>query len=525
VATADGGLTAQDYGSQSCTPPPPPPPPSATCFTINAVKGVAISPVTFIGSGGVGGPYTFSATGLPTGLTLSSTGTLSGTPIVTGTFNYTVTITDKAGNKGTLKCSLCVTPPPPPPTVSCPPNKGGKVGTYFTTTIPVTGGVAPFTFSIATGSLPPGLTLNSKTGVISGTPTTDGTFNFTIKVVDAAGNVAYSACDSSCTDITDKFDFIKECGKFGKSHSYNQNGYTVTAYGYDSYGNSQYLNGRSSGDDDDGLGIYGNYDNGIDSNSFVQVDVSNMVSQGADDVMFTIDSRHYGETYDLYGSNSLGSKGTLIRSNCKADGHTEHLPTNYKYICVKARNKCVHIQHVDCHKPCQCSITISKKGCTYSKNEYGHSGYDGWNKSHGSWGNVYGGSRSCVKIGGSHSYTFTSADDAANFLTKSGNPGPAYYSSTNSTSGNDFAAEVLSLQMNVDLSNSGVTAPGLGSLKIQSGILRGWTVQQVLSYANAVLGGDAYLYGFSYSDATDILSDVNTALDSGNYDDGYLDIN
>ncbi len=47
---------------------------------INAMQGVAITPVTMTGSGGAGGPYTFTATGLPSGLSISSGGTISGTP-------------------------------------------------------------------------------------------------------------------------------------------------------------------------------------------------------------------------------------------------------------------------------------------------------------------------------------------------------------------------------------------------------------------------------------------------------------
>src|SRR5262245_23567356 len=44
---------------------------------------------------------------------MASDGTISGTPNVTGTFTYTVTITDKCGKCGTVNCSVCVTPPPP----------------------------------------------------------------------------------------------------------------------------------------------------------------------------------------------------------------------------------------------------------------------------------------------------------------------------------------------------------------------------------------------------------------------------
>ncbi|MEO8337345.1 MAG: putative Ig domain-containing protein [bacterium] len=114
--------------------------PAASCVNIMAVKGNAITPVTLTGTGGPGAPYTFIATGLPTGLSSSTGGSISGTPTVTGTFtffatglpaglsmsssatisgtptaygtfNYTVTITDKQGNKGTITCTVVVAPP------------------------------------------------------------------------------------------------------------------------------------------------------------------------------------------------------------------------------------------------------------------------------------------------------------------------------------------------------------------------------------------------------------------------------
>ncbi len=62
---------------------------------------------------------------------------------------------------------------------------GGIVGTSYAETISVTGGTTPYTFSITSGSLPTGTSLNSSTGLISGTPTTTGTYNFTIKSTDS----------------------------------------------------------------------------------------------------------------------------------------------------------------------------------------------------------------------------------------------------------------------------------------------------------------------------------------------------
>jgi hypothetical protein len=62
----------------------------------------------------------------------------------------------------------------------------GVIGIAYSATISVTGGTGPFTLSIV-GSLPAGLSFNSTTGVISGTPTTAATSTFTVNVVDAAG--------------------------------------------------------------------------------------------------------------------------------------------------------------------------------------------------------------------------------------------------------------------------------------------------------------------------------------------------
>ncbi len=87
------------------------PPPVANCIVINAVQGLAIAPVTLTGSGGSGGPYTFSATGLPAGLSISTTGTISGIPAVSGTFSYTVIVQDNAGHVGTSGCSVTIVPP------------------------------------------------------------------------------------------------------------------------------------------------------------------------------------------------------------------------------------------------------------------------------------------------------------------------------------------------------------------------------------------------------------------------------
>jgi hypothetical protein len=65
---------------------------------------------------------------------------------------------------------------------------GGVVGTAYTGSIAATGGVPPYSFSVVTGALPAGLSMNSS-GAISGTPTTPGTASFSVKATDSNGIV------------------------------------------------------------------------------------------------------------------------------------------------------------------------------------------------------------------------------------------------------------------------------------------------------------------------------------------------
>ena len=142
---------------------------------------------TLQGAGGVS-PYTWSVTtgSLPAGLSLNgSTGAISGTPTTAGITTFTVTITDSetpTPQTATKQLSITVNPKLAVTTSSL---TGGIVGAAYNQTMAGTGGLTPYTWSISSGSLPGGLSLNSSTGAITGTPTTAGTFNFTAKVTDS----------------------------------------------------------------------------------------------------------------------------------------------------------------------------------------------------------------------------------------------------------------------------------------------------------------------------------------------------
>jgi hypothetical protein len=145
--------------------------------------------VTLAVSGGVG-PYTWSVSSgsLPAGIALNaSTGVLSGSPTVAGTSSFTVKVTDANGQSATQATTLTVVAGP---ALSFPAPSSGEVKTAYSVTLAVSGGTGPYTWSVSSGSLPDGITLNGSTGVLSGSPTVAGTSSFTVKVTDANGQTA-----------------------------------------------------------------------------------------------------------------------------------------------------------------------------------------------------------------------------------------------------------------------------------------------------------------------------------------------
>jgi large repetitive protein len=154
--------------------------------TLNSgTAGVAYSQnITQSGSNGTTITYTVSTGSLPTGMTLSSGGLLSGTPTVTGTFNFTVSATDNYGCVGTRSYSLFINCPTITLTPGLLPNATATQG--YIQNISNTGSVGTTNYAITAGALPAGLTLASN-GDISGTPTVTGIFGFQVTATDANG--------------------------------------------------------------------------------------------------------------------------------------------------------------------------------------------------------------------------------------------------------------------------------------------------------------------------------------------------
>nr|MBA3487528.1 putative Ig domain-containing protein [Lysobacter sp.] len=169
-------------GTLSLSPNPP----------ANAVLNLAYS-ASFTASGGVA-PYTMIwepdfAKPLPPGLSFSGT-TLSGTPTAIGTYTFGIRVTDSSTGPGAWRRVFDVTMTvSAPPTITVAPTTlpGATAGIAYSQTIAGGGGTAPYIYAVTAGTLPAGLALSTSTGVLSGTPTAGGSFNFTIRATDNNG--------------------------------------------------------------------------------------------------------------------------------------------------------------------------------------------------------------------------------------------------------------------------------------------------------------------------------------------------
>ncbi len=142
---------------------------------------------TLTASGG-STPYSFSATTLPAGVTLNpTTGVLTGTPSVPGSYSFQVTATDSLSNSGTASYSLAVSAAAPA-SLQLQPASGalpeGKAGQSYSQALSVTGGTAPYRWQL-NGALPRGLSFTD--GQLSGTPQISGISTFSVQVTDATG--------------------------------------------------------------------------------------------------------------------------------------------------------------------------------------------------------------------------------------------------------------------------------------------------------------------------------------------------
>ena len=126
-------------------------------------------------------PYTWTATGLPDGLSVAASGAVSGTPKTAGKFDVGVTVKDAAGSSASATLSVTIAPALAITSTSAP---NGTVGIAYSANLAAAGGVGPFTFSAS--GLPAGLSISAG-GALSGIPATPGTVSVQVTVKDSTG--------------------------------------------------------------------------------------------------------------------------------------------------------------------------------------------------------------------------------------------------------------------------------------------------------------------------------------------------
>jgi hypothetical protein len=153
----------------------------------NGVVGDAYEQI-LVATGGDGTvTWSVSEGSLPDGITLSGTGTLSGTPTAEGTFDFTVQVVG-AGQTVTQGLSLIVYALPTITTSSLP---VGVFGIAYQVSLEASGGDGTYEWIVSAGAVPPGLTFDQG-GTLTGTPTTKGTYDLTIEVT-SIGKTASAA--------------------------------------------------------------------------------------------------------------------------------------------------------------------------------------------------------------------------------------------------------------------------------------------------------------------------------------------
>ncbi len=129
--------------------------------------------------------WSVSGGSLPPGVSLSpATGVIEGAASAAGRFGFEVTVTDASGTSATAKLSLDVAPALAITGGSAP--ETAVVGAQYVHRLQASGGAPPYQWSIADGSLPPGLQLDAAGAVIRGVPSAAGTYTLRVRLSDAS---------------------------------------------------------------------------------------------------------------------------------------------------------------------------------------------------------------------------------------------------------------------------------------------------------------------------------------------------
>jgi hypothetical protein len=158
---------------------------TTTSGTLTAgVQGIGYSATLTSFGGNAPAVWALLSGSLPPGLSLDpATGIISGTPTASGSFSFSLSLTDSSAPTPTIAVRALTITIAVPLVITTTSLNDGVVGIAYSQTLSATGGNSTYTWSLASGTLPAGLTI-SPAGVISGTPTTAGNSSFVVQVQD-----------------------------------------------------------------------------------------------------------------------------------------------------------------------------------------------------------------------------------------------------------------------------------------------------------------------------------------------------
>ncbi|MEM7134023.1 MAG: putative Ig domain-containing protein [Chloroflexota bacterium] len=186
TVTDDDGATATDSVTITVGVPPNSNPVLETVAAQSNTVGDNVN-LTVSATDDDGDTLTFSATGLPDGLTMSSAGVIAGTVTTEGAFNVTVTVDDGNGGSDSASFTWNVNAPANiPPVITNPGGQANTVNDSVNLTVTATDDDGD-TLTFSAIGLPTGLSINSSSGTIAGTVTTAGSFNVIVTVDDGNG--------------------------------------------------------------------------------------------------------------------------------------------------------------------------------------------------------------------------------------------------------------------------------------------------------------------------------------------------